>query len=258
MKKIKNEELQIWSNTNFLKSKEKTLSYEEKCVYLRQNLMNMAKEKKTNNPDPSIKYDDHVKLYEDGKYHWTYDLNLLKNPSVLIDVFKALGVTLVIVAVLFFVLQACSNGLHLEEMLFVLKIMGIMTGVMLVLGLLGYFIYAAMSGWTYSVLFTMDENGVIQEQAPRAQKVAERVGCLTVLVGLLARKPGVMGTGMISASRTSVSSEFSRVRKVKAMRWMNTIKVNERFGKNRVYANNDDFDFVYNYISTRCPNAKVS
>ncbi|MBR5061916.1 MAG: hypothetical protein IKX24_07215 [Prevotella sp.] len=218
----------------------------------------MAEKEITNKQMPGINCDYRVKLYEDGKYHWMYDLHLLKNPSVLFDLFKALVLSVVIVAILFFIIQACSNGIHLEEIQFVLKVTGIMAGIMLVLGLLGYFIYAAMSGWAYSVHFIMDENGVTQEQAPRAQKVSERVGCLTVLVGLLTRKPGVMGTGMIAASRTSMRSDFSSVRKVKAMRWMNTIKVNERFGKNRVYANNDDFDFVYNYISSRCPKAKVS
>ena len=25
-------------------------------------------------------YDYNVRLYEDGKYHWLYDLHLLKNP----------------------------------------------------------------------------------------------------------------------------------------------------------------------------------
>ena len=218
----------------------------------------MTEEKKTNKQLPEINCDYRVKLYEDGKYHWMYDLHLLKNPSVLFDLLKALGLSVVIVAILFFVIQTCSNGIHLEEIMFVLKVTGILAGIMLVLGLFGYFIYAAMSGWAYSVHFIMDEKGVIQEQAPRAQKVSERVGCLTVLVGLLTRKPGVMGTGMIAASRTSMHSDFSSVRKVKAMRWMNTIKVNERFSKNRVYACNDDFDFVYNYINSRCPKAKVS
>lgn len=217
----------------------------------------MTKDIDVKKKEPKINCDFQVKLYEDGKYHWIYDLHLLKNPSVLFDFFKALGMTVLIVSFFFFVIQACTNGLHLEEMQFVLKIVGIIAAIMLVLGLLGYFLYAAMSGWKYSVHFIMDENGVTQEQMPRAQKVAERVGCLTMLVGLLSGKPGVMGTGMIAAGRTTMSSDFSSVKKVKAMRWMNTIKVNERFTKNRVYVNNDDFDFVYQYIGSRCLNAKI-
>ena len=52
-----------------------------------------------------------------------------------------------------------------------------------------------------------------------------------------------------------MSSDFSNVKKVKAIRWMNTIMVNEPFGKNRVYVNDEDFDYVYDFIIKRCPKA---
>lgn len=207
---------------------------------------------------PKIESDYRVRLYGDGKYHWKYDLNLLKNPSVLIDVYKALGMTILITGFIIFLIQACSSGFHLKDMGFVLKIIGLMAAIFLVLGILGYLLYAALSGWVYTVNFIMDEKGVVHQQSPRSEKVGRRIGCLTVLVGLFARKPGVVGTGMLAASNTSMSSDFSSVRKVKARRWMNTIMVNEPFAKNRVYACDEDFDFVYQYISSRCPKAKIS
>lgn len=207
---------------------------------------------------PKIECDYRVKLYEDGKYHWKYDLHMLKNPSVLFDVYKALGMTLLITGFIIFLIQACSTGFHLEDVGFVLKILGIMVAIFFVLGILGYLLYAALSGWVYTVNFIMDEKGVVHQQSPRSEKVGRRIGCLTVLVGLFARKPGVVGTGMLAASNTSMSSDFSSVRKVKARRWMNTIMVNEPFAKNRVYACDEDFDFVYQYISSRCPKAKIS
>ena len=213
--------------------------------------------KKSKGLEPKINCDYRVKLYEDGKYHWMYDVNLLKNPAVLIDVFKVLGWTVGIVAFIIAMIQACENGMRAEDMLFGLKLIGIMMAVMFVLGILGYLIYAAMSGWVYSAHFTMDEQGVVHEQSARADKVAKRIGCLTVIVGLLTRKPGVMGSGMLAASRTTMSSDFSKVRNVKAIRRMNTIKVNERFEKNRVYVSDEDFDFVYDYSTSRCTNAKI-
>ncbi|MBR6180167.1 MAG: hypothetical protein IKQ77_03040 [Prevotella sp.] len=213
--------------------------------------------KKSKGLEPKIKCDHSVKLYEDGKYHWMYDVNLLKNPAVLIDVFKVLGWTVGIVAFFIAMVQACENGMHAEDMLFGLKLIGIMMAVMFVLGILGYLIYAAMSGWVYSAHFTMDEQGVVHEQSARADKVAKRIGCLTIIVALLARKPGVAGTGILAASRTTMSSKFSSVKMVKAIRRMNTIKVNERFQKNRVYVSDEDFDFVYDYIASRCTNAKI-
>ncbi len=207
---------------------------------------------------PKIESDYRVRLYGDGKYHWKYDLNLLKNPSVLIDVYKALGMTILITGFILFLIQACSSGFHLEEMGFVLKITGLMAAIFLVLSILGYLLYAALSGWIYTVEFIMDEKGVLHQQSPRSEKVAKRIGCLTVLVGIFARKPGVVGTGMVAANHTSMLSDFSSVKKVKAKRRMNTIMVNEPFAKNRVYACNEDFDFVYQYICSHCPKAKIS
>jgi len=215
----------------------------------------MEKRKNTTTQNPGIQCDYRVKLYEDGKYHWMYDLHLLKNPAVLIDVYKMLGITVVIVGCILFLIQACDTGFQLEGLGFILKLMGIIAGITVVLGLLGYLLYAAMSGWKYTALFTMDENGVVHEQGPRAEKVSERIGCLVMLAGLLSKKPGVAGSGMLAASRSTMSTDFSKVKKVKAIRWMNTIKVNEPFGKNRVYVDNDDFDFVYNFIRSRCQKA---
>ena len=217
----------------------------------------MAEKKIIKKQEPEIKYDYRVKLYDDGKYHWIYDLNMLKNPSVLIDVYKALGMTMVIFACIIFLIQACADGVDLEGIGITLKIVGIVAAIFLVLGLLGYLLYAAISGWTYTVHFILDENGVEHQQSPRSKKIARRIGGLTVLAGLASGRPSVMGSGMLAASNTSMSSNFSVVRKVKALRWMNTIKVNEPFAKNRVYVNKEDFDFVYNFIASHCPKAKI-
>ena len=218
----------------------------------------MAEKNKPVKRKAEINYDYLVRLYDDGKYHWLYDLNMLKNPSVLIDVYKMLGMTIFIMTIILLMIMACADGVHLKSLGTVLKIVGLLTGIMLVLGLLGYLLYAALTGWVYTVHFILDEKSVEHLQAPRSQKTAKRIGALTILAGLLSRKPGVMGSGMLAASHTSMTSHFSRVKKVKAKRWMNTIMVNEPFAKNRVYVSNEDFDFVFDYISSHCPKAKVS
>ena len=41
--------------------------------------------------------DSRVTLCPDGKYHWVYEVPMLKNPSILIDVYKVLGISFAIV-----------------------------------------------------------------------------------------------------------------------------------------------------------------
>ena len=91
---------------------------------------------------------------------------------------------------------------------------------------------------------------------PRQAKKAQVVSALTVLAGLMARRPGVAGAGMLAARTTMVTS-FSSVKKIKAVRRSNLIKVNETLSRNQVYVDEQDFDIVYQFICQHCPNAKI-
>lgn len=37
---------------------------------------------------------ERVTLYPDGKYRWVCEVNMLKNPSILFDVWKVLGISI--------------------------------------------------------------------------------------------------------------------------------------------------------------------
>lgn len=202
-------------------------------------------------------YDYQVRMYPDGKYHWLYDLHMLKNPAVLFEVFRVFAISIGIIGVFMFVIISCEDGVNLDSTVTILKIVGVMAAIFLGLCLIGYPLYAALLGWKYTVHFTMDEKGVVHQQTKRPEDVAKKIGCLTVLVGLLARRPGVAGAGMLAASRTEMSTEFGAVRKVKAVRWMHLIRVNETLCRNQVYVDDADFDFVYNFICRHCQNAKI-
>ena len=64
------------------------------------------------------------------------------------------------------------------------------------------------------------------------------------------------GAGMLAASKNASVSEFAKVRKVKPRRWLGVIKVNQLLERNQVYVRKEDFDFVYDFIKSHCPNAK--
>lgn len=193
---------------------------------------------------------DHVQLYPDGKYRWVYEVNMLTNYSILFDVWKVLGISIGIL-VLLFVVIAIFDG-DWDSLAGMAPVLGVVALVMLVLGLIGYFIYAAISGWKYAVLFIMDEKEVVHQQMPNTVKKGQLIGALTILAGLASGRPGTVGTGILAQSRMSMISTLADVERLIPCRRMNLIKVNQRFAKNRIYVNDEDFDFVYNFLLTNC------
>lgn len=196
---------------------------------------------------------ERVRLCEDGKYRWTYSLNMYKNPSIILTVLKIFGIiwAVALLLLLFSALKNDSFGNFLEN----LKILGIVLAVFFAITILAYLIVAGMYGGRYIVNFTMDEGHVIHEQTPAQAKKARKLGYATMAAGAASGRFSTMGAGA-AATRTVMSSDFNFVRKVKPYRGRNLIKVNERLGHNQVYVQKEDFDFVLDYIKSRCPKLK--
>ena len=194
-----------------------------------------------------------VRLCSDGKYRWVYEMNLLKNPTIFFTVLKVMMISVGIVWLFGMVIGL--GDMSLDYFLFWTKLTGIMIGIFFVLTVIGILITAAVLG-KYVVLFEMDENEVTHIQMPRQVKKAEVIGLITTLVGAMAKSPTTMGAGVLATAKTKSTSEFVNVRRVKARRRFNLIKVNQLFDKNQVYVADEDFDFVYNFIKSRCINAK--
>ena len=64
-----------------------------------------------------------VRLYPDGKYRWIYEVPMLKNPSIIIDVFKVMGISLGIAAWLAKGLEG-SSALHIVNNMTVFYLTG--------------------------------------------------------------------------------------------------------------------------------------
>lgn len=203
------------------------------------------------------KVTENVTLCPDGKYRWYYELNMLKNPTILITVLKVMGISAGAVFLFVSIVDLISNGFDPEALLFSLKLLGIMAGIFFVLSLIAYFIVAAIYGFKYVVLFEMDEQQVRHIQCKKQFKKAEAIGWLTMLAGIAAGKPAIAALGMSTAVRSESTSEFENVRTVKIRPRRNVIHVNQLLNKNQVYAEKADFDFVADYIEKHCVNAKI-
>jgi hypothetical protein len=200
--------------------------------------------------------DSRVTLYPDGKYRWVYEVPMLKNPSILFDVYKVLGISFGIVWLFNVVLIGCENGYDLESLWGITSGFLVLMLVFLVIGYIAYVIVAWYYGWKYVVLFTMDEKEVVHQQMPRQVKKAKVLGALATLVGTAAGKPGVMGTGVLAASRSTSTSVLANVSRLIPCRRLHLIKVNQLLNKNRVFVPDEDFDFVYDFLCQHCPKAK--
>lgn len=196
-----------------------------------------------------------VSLCEDGKYRWTYPLDMLKNPTILFVIFKIFGILFSIPLLIALISAAVNNDLANIWDSF-LKIWLIVIAVFFVIIIISYLIVVWMNGGKYIVHFTMDEKRIVHEQEPAQFDRARKVGLLAALVGIFAKRPSTVGAGALAASRSTSTSDFAKVRKIKPRRRQNLIKVNQTLERNQVYVTDEDFDFVLDFIRKHCPNTK--
>ena len=199
---------------------------------------------------------ENIYLCQDGKYRWIYELNMYKNPAVIHVVFKIFFYIFLFVWVLMTV-HSLWDGEGWETIWTDTQYLGIFCLVFSVLIIVAYLLVAMVNGGKYVVLFEMDEKGIVHRQLKPQVKKAKAMGWLTVMAGLASGRLSTVGAGILSATKTASSSSFDFVRSVKPYRKWHLIKVNEPFSKNQVYVEDEDIDFVYDYIVSRCPKLKT-
>lgn len=104
------------------------------------------------------------------------------------------------------------------------------------------------------MMFEMDEAGILHTEAPEQRKKSRKLGVAAAVVGSVAGYPGAMG---LAATGQSFYSRFTQVKQIKAARSKNLILVSGGFVRNRIYAAPEQFDFVWEYIKSRCPKGKI-
>lgn len=186
----------------------------------------------------------------DGVYRWVYEFDMLRNPIILLTVWKIFALILAGTWA-FFGLLNLRDASFAEAFFGEAKALALPAAILLVLSLLAYGILAGIYGWKYCVLFEMDEEGVRHVQMEKQFKKAQAVGRLTAAAGLAAGNPDTAGAGLLSAAKSESATKFSAVRKMKVFPAMHTIKLDSPLNHNQIYAEGEDFDFVLEYISRR-------
>lgn len=196
---------------------------------------------------------DRVQLCPDGKYRWTYEVNLYKNPSMFYDLMKVVGISLGFVfAIMIFTL--IYDGIDWDSLMNDLwGFMWVSLG-FIVLCLIGYLIWVRLSGGRYAAIFEMDEESVMHMQMPKTVKRGKLIGTIGMMLAAATDDTTLGANSLLAASVNAWKSDFKTVRKVIPKRRRHLIKVNELFTKNRVYVEDkEDYEFVLDFIRQRCP-----
>ena len=180
---------------------------------------------------------------------------MLTNPAIFLTVLKVFEGIIVGIFLFFGLILYVFHG-DWAGLLGWLKTMGLMMAIVFGLTVLGMLLTAAFFKGKYVVLFEMDEKGMAHIVTPEQMKKAQKLGKITTVAGAARGSFTTAGAGMLAASKQASISEFSNVRKVKPHRRLHVIKVNEFIEKNQIYVPDEDFDFVYDFIKSRCPKAK--
>ncbi len=197
-----------------------------------------------------------IVLCADGKYRWIYELSLWKNPTILITTAKVLALSVGIVFLLLIIFDIV-DGASAESILGTLKIFFIMMLIMAVLLAISYPIYCLLFGGKYIVVFEMDEKEIVHTHAPRQFQKMQAMTWLMTFVGAVKGDIGMIGQSMYLRNADSRTSEYKNVTKVKSVRSRNVIYVDSGLFKNQVYVAAEDFDFVENFLRSRCEKAKI-
>ena len=197
-----------------------------------------------------------IRLCADGKYRWVYELHLLKNPTMFLNLLKAMAISVVVIFLVLVLVNAFRGDLDGQQLLVILQESALGMAIFLVLDVLTMLVAAVIYHGKYVVLFEMDDKTVNHIQMPRQVEKNQVVGMINVLVGAVTLNPTEVGVGLMAGSSIASASEFAKVRRVKAFRKRNLIQVNQRLFRNQVYVPDEDFDFVYEYIVSHCPNLK--
>ena len=190
-----------------------------------------------------------------GAFHWQYELNMITNPVILFLIIKLFFGVCFGVGLMMALMMIIVDGDFEDAMKTLLIVTFGIGGLMVVLGIIAYFIIVAIKGGKYTVVHTMDETSVQHLQTPAEKDQSKKMRTLLFVMGMLSDSPSAVGLSM--GARDEMESEYKDVKKVIASRRQDLIKVNNVLQHNHIYAYPHQYEFVFNFIASHCPNAKI-
>ena len=194
---------------------------------------------------------------DQGAYHWVYHMDMMRNPVPLFTIMKIFFFIYLGIGVLTGGYALIDGAEPMDALkAFAVPALGI-NAFFVVISLIAWFILMATRGGRYVFEFLRTEDKVVTLQTHEERKKAQKLAKFTFVLGLLDGNLSTMGVGMAAAAGSAFTSNYTDVKAVIAKRRQDLIKVNNVLQRNTIYAEPHQYEFVWNYITSHCPNAKI-
>ncbi len=205
-------------------------------------------EKKFDIPPPSG-----ITPCEDGKLRWSYTLDLWRQPVMLYTAFTVMSAVAASFGLLVCFVRMGMDGFA-AGLDFLWRYLLIAAAVVVPLMGLSYLFLCLLYKGKYTMLFEMDDVGVLHAEPPGQRKKSRKLGVAAAVGGIATGYPGAMG---LAATGQSSYSRFAQVRTVKVVRKQDLIRLSGGFVQNKIFAAPEHFDFVQQYIVSRCSKGRI-
>lgn len=202
-------------------------------------------------------FSDAIVKDENGTYRWTYEMNMWKNSTILITVWKILLIGTMFPVMLVTILALIEDG-PLQAIKAFVSVFPLLVAIFIGVLLIAYPFVAILNGGRYQVVFELDAKGINHIQVQKQFKKNQVMGWITAMAGAASGNLSVAGAGLLAASKSNSYSQFSKVKKIVAKPKRHVIYVNEQLDHNQVYVHKEDYDEVLKFIIEHCPKASHS
>lgn len=194
---------------------------------------------------------------EDGAYHWKYHMDMMRNPVPLFTLMKLFLIICFCMGALLGLSVLIGGGDPMDAFqAFAVPAFGI-GAFFMVLSLIAWCIMMLTRGGCYTFEFLMTEDQVVTIQTKEERERAKNLAAAGFVLSLLDKNLTMAGASMAVAAGDVFTSRYTDVKAVIAARRHDLIKVNNVLQHNTIYAEPHQYEFVWNYITSHCPDAKI-
>lgn len=168
-----------------------------------------------------------------NEIEWSIKVSIFKNPVILKQLSIAIGIPFGILILILVTLT--------KEIKYTLYGLGLI----FTLFFLTYILIKLVYGGKYALRYTIDNKGIYCYTEGNQRKKNRIINRLTIILGMLSRKPTIMGVGVLANSRENIMIKWRDIRRIKLYPIYHTIMIYGRIGENvGVFCTKENYDEV--------------